>query len=73
MSPRCARQHRTRSTGSTPTSSGTSAELQNGLRVFSALLPAVLYSAGALLFMRFRLTQREHARVRAELDARARG
>lgn len=49
------------------------ATVQNGLRVISALVPAVLYSAGALLFMRFRLTQNEHARVRAELDARAHG
>ncbi len=43
---------------------------QNGLRAFAAGAPAVLYSAGALLFLRFGLSRREHARIRAELEAR---
>ncbi len=46
-------------------------EVKNGLRVFAALVPALLYTAGALVFMRFALTQREHARIRAALDLRA--
>lgn len=33
--------------------------------------PLVLYSVGALIFSRFRLSEVEHARIRAALDARA--
>lgn len=33
--------------------------------------PLVCYAIGAIAFSRFRLTESEHARIRAELDARA--
>lgn len=46
------------------------AGVQTGLRVLAAGVPAVLYTAGVLLFTRFGLTRREHARIRAALDAR---
>jgi len=36
-------------------------------------LPAVCYLIGTVLFARFSLDQAEHARIRAELDARALG
>jgi GPH family glycoside/pentoside/hexuronide:cation symporter len=48
-------------------------EVKNGLRALTALLPAILYSSGALLFVRFSLSRSEHARVRAALDAQAPG
>jgi GPH family glycoside/pentoside/hexuronide:cation symporter len=42
-----------------------------GLRVLTALAPATLFMGGVLLFFRFRLGAAEHARIRAELAARA--
>jgi Na+/melibiose symporter-like transporter len=33
--------------------------------------PLIGYAIGALLFVRFRFTAADHARIRAELDARA--
>jgi GPH family glycoside/pentoside/hexuronide:cation symporter len=41
------------------------------LRVLFSLLPLFSYLIGALVFLRFRLTETEHRRIRAALDARA--
>ena len=35
-------------------------------------LPAIAYAIGAIAFSRFKLNQAEHARIRRELDLRAR-
>jgi GPH family glycoside/pentoside/hexuronide:cation symporter len=43
---------------------------QTALRVLYALFPLGCYLAGAALLTRFRLDEREHARIRLELDAR---
>ena len=42
------------------------------IRVTFSLLPASTYLIGMLLFARFSFNEREHAEVRAVLDARAR-
>ncbi len=42
-----------------------------GLRALTGFVPAVLFTAGVLMFLRFQLGAREHARIRAALDARA--
>jgi GPH family glycoside/pentoside/hexuronide:cation symporter len=44
-----------------------------GLRVLAGLLPALVYTAGLLLFLRFGLGPVEYGRVRAALDARRAG
>ena len=36
-----------------------------------AFFPGISYAIGTLLFLRFRLNEKEHAEVRAVLDARA--
>ena len=41
------------------------------LRVLFSLLPLSTYLIGVVLFLRFRFTEDEHRRIRAELDARA--
>ena len=43
---------------------------QTALRVLYALFPLTCYLVGAALLTRFRLDEREHARIRRELDAR---
>ncbi len=40
------------------------------LRLLNGGAPLVMFLIGALVFRRFSLTEREHARLRAELDAR---
>jgi GPH family glycoside/pentoside/hexuronide:cation symporter len=40
------------------------------LRAMMGLLPGAFYAAGIAIFWRFRLDATEHARIRAELDAR---
>ena len=40
------------------------------MSVLIGLVPGFFYGAGTLLFLRFGLNEREHAAVRAELDAR---
>lgn len=45
-------------------------DVKLGLRALTALLPAALYAAGALLFFRFELTRDEHTRIRLVLDQR---
>ena len=40
------------------------------LRAMFGLLPCACYLIGALVFWRFRLTEREHSRIRLELDRR---
>ncbi len=40
------------------------------MSVLIGLVPGFCYGAGTLLFLRFGLNEREHAAVRAELDAR---
>lgn len=42
-----------------------------GLRLVTAFAPAALFLGGVLLFLRFQLGAREHARIRAALEARA--
>jgi glycoside/pentoside/hexuronide:cation symporter, GPH family len=45
-------------------------ETRLALRVWSALIPALLFGAGLVLFLRFRLSSAEHARMRAAIEAR---
>jgi GPH family glycoside/pentoside/hexuronide:cation symporter len=48
-------------------------EAKFAIRALFCLLPAACYAIGALLFTRFTLDEAEHAKIRAVLDARARG
>ncbi len=41
-----------------------------GMRLLFGLVPGISFAAGTLLFLRFRLNQREHAEIRRALDAR---
>ena len=41
------------------------------MRALMGLFPFASFAIGSLLFMRFRLSEAEHARIRGELDARA--
>jgi GPH family glycoside/pentoside/hexuronide:cation symporter len=41
------------------------------IRLLIAGMPMVCFSAGSLLFLRFRLTRTAHAEIRRELDTRA--
>jgi len=41
------------------------------IRLLIGVFPFVAFAAGSLLFLRFRLIETEHARIRRELDARA--
>jgi GPH family glycoside/pentoside/hexuronide:cation symporter len=47
-----------------------SEETKFAMRAMMGLLPGVFYAAGIAIFWRFRLDAAEHARIRAELDAR---
>jgi sugar (glycoside-pentoside-hexuronide) transporter len=47
--------------------------VRDGILQLAALAPAVLYAAGILLFLRFRLGEREHAAIQLQLAARRRG
>ena len=40
------------------------------LRLLSGGIPMICYFTGILLFMRFRLTRSEHAKIRREIDTR---
>jgi Na+/melibiose symporter-like transporter len=42
-----------------------------GLRLLTGFAPAALFLLGVLMFLRFQLGEREHARIRAALDERA--
>jgi GPH family glycoside/pentoside/hexuronide:cation symporter len=48
-------------------------EARDGMRLLAALGPACLYALGILLFLGFRLGEREHAEIQAELARRGRG
>jgi GPH family glycoside/pentoside/hexuronide:cation symporter len=47
-------------------------EAREGMRILAAFGPAVLYALGILLFLNFRLGEREHAEIQAELRKRGR-
>ena len=47
-------------------------EARDGMRQLAALGPAFLYALGILLFLGFRLGEREHAEIQAALLARRR-
>jgi glycoside/pentoside/hexuronide:cation symporter, GPH family len=47
-----------------------SPETRLALRIWSALIPALLFGAGVVLFLRSRLSSAEHARMRAAIEAR---
>jgi GPH family glycoside/pentoside/hexuronide:cation symporter len=47
-------------------------EARDGMRILAAFGPAVLYALGILLFLAFRLGEREHAEIQAELRKRGR-
>ena len=44
---------------------------KTAMLVLIGILPGTCYLIGTLLFLRFRLNEKEHAEVRAVLDARA--
>ena len=48
-----------------------SVRVQNTMVLLMGGFPLVCFSIGAIVFARFKLTEEEHARIRAELDARA--
>jgi GPH family glycoside/pentoside/hexuronide:cation symporter len=45
-------------------------EVRMGLRALTALVPAALYALGVVLFLRFDLSSKEHARIRGVLHQR---
>ena len=42
------------------------------IRSLLALVPAAAFALGIALFLRFRLTEQEHRRIRSEIERRAR-